>query len=324
MFIPLYKKLRRKSMVSGVLLCAILLLLAACASAPVPQAETAEPELTFMPGGAVETGFTGAVLMNSIEIRNPNSEPLRLEGMESVLTLGGESVHTRTEEGFILEGGERRVLPLVIDLNFDDLYRDFPVLGDAETAAWQIRTDCRWNPADGESRSVSAAEEGEISLVRKPRFDFESLYVKSLGLMGADIIILMKTENPNAFAVNMDTLKGTLRVNDLRWTVLESGKSVELPAASMSDFGFQFRLEFLSMGRTVRDLLSRQEALDYLFGGDMTLSSARVSPGGEDLPLQFSGDVEIIHPDTTGGAHSSLKIENSIESNLINIFGRYR
>lgn len=329
MFIPFHKKmavmtLSRRAVHSAVLFSVALLLLAACASAPAPKAEQAGPELTFLPGGSVEIGFSGAVLTNSVEFYNPNREPLRVERGESVLTLGGERVLSRTDGGFTLAGGERRVLPLAMDLSFAELYRDFPLLGDAEEAAWQIGTDCHWTSSEGESRTVSAGEQGVVSLVRKPRFDFESLYVKSLGLMGADIIILMKTENPNSFAVNMDALRGVLRVNEQRWTELESGKSVELPAGSVSDLGFQFRLEFLSMGRTVRDLLSRQEALDYLFGGDMTLSSSRVSPGGEDLPLRFSGDVEIIHPDTTGGAHSSAKIENSIESNLINIFGRYR
>ena len=326
MFIPLHKNLnRKKTNTGGVLSCVLVLLLSACAAVPEKKV-LAEPELILVSESPVSSSFTGTVLTYSYELYNPNDEPLYVETVKSFLILDGEIVSSISDDGIVLDAGARKSFPLVMDLSFDELYRDFPAFAAAEVhkADWQLRTDCRYRDADEQLQTLSAADRGEMDLVKLPRFDFESLYIKSLGLMGADIIILMKTENPNPFALNMDALKGTLRVNNLRWTELESAQSVELPAGSVSDFGFQFRLEFLSMGRTVRDLISREEALDYLFDGVMTLSSDPVSPDGEELPLRFSGDVEIIHPDTTGGAHSSVKIENSIESNLINIFGHYR
>ncbi len=324
MFIPLYKNHMKKNSVPGGLFCVLVLLLGACSSAPVVKTADPVPELALISEAPVMTGFRASVLSFSYEIYNPGAETLHVEGVESSLLLDGRVVSSLSDGALVLEGGERKVLPLYFDLIFEELYREFPEFADLPGASWQLRTDCRYRGGDEELLTLSSEEDGEMVLVKLPRFDFESLYVKSLGLMGADIIILMNAENPNPFAVNMDALEGVLRVNDQRWTELASGKSVELPSVSLSQFGFQFRLEFLSMGRTVRDLLSRQEALAYLFDGAMALSSLPVSPEGEELPLVFSGNVEIIHPDTTGGAHSSVKIENSIESNLINIFGRYR
>ncbi len=100
-------------------------------------------------------------------------------------------------------------------------------------------------------------------------------------------------------------------------------KALTLAPGENLERGVGFRLEFLSMGRTVRDLLSREGALPYTFRGKMVLEAPEVPLAEETLPLQFSEKVKLIHPDTTGGAHSSVKIEDSIEKNLIHLFGRY-
>ena len=61
-----------------------------------------------------------------------------------------------------------------------------------------------------------------------------------------------------------------------------------------------------------------------IFAGESLLETEVEFLEEEKLGLALNGEIELEKPDTTTkGAHSSVKIENSIEENLLHIFGHY-
>ncbi|MDC7232080.1 MAG: LEA type 2 family protein [Spirochaetales bacterium] len=310
------KKLLRKAV--------ILLVVLGCTACETVEMLIQKPEVSVNSVQIQDISFNDITLNMELQVYNPNPVGIDLESFDYNLLIEENSlVKGLAGEGLALSAGGSSLINLPLTLSYEELYRSVSSLLDSDESEYRVDTGFNFLlPVLGEQR-IELSHEGKIPNVRMPRFEFVNLYVKSLGLMGADLVILMNVENPNAFDVGLNKFTGALEVNNQNWAELSTLKAVDFPSKEQGEIGFQFRLEFLSMGRTVRDLLADQKALNYDFSGNISLDSSLDLMQEATLPLNISGSVDLVHPDTTGGEHSSLKIERSIEDNLINIFGLY-
>jgi LEA14-like dessication related protein len=312
--IPLFRKLAYITL--------ILILAASCASVkPV----ILDPEVSVTEVRVTELSFYEISLEMELLITNPNPLGIDLEGFDYDFLINDASfIRGNQEDKVSLAAHGKSSLVIPFTLNYQNMYQTMVSIRDSRESDYKIVTGLHFVlPVLGEQR-LELAHEGQIPLIRLPRFSFESLYVSSLGLMGADIIILMKVQNPNSFDINLKEFQGVLKVNKQKWAELDVPETVFFPSEEWRDMGFQIRLEFLSMGRTVRDLLSGEEALFYDYQGQTLLESSLEGLKDAYLPLDVSGEIELIKPASTiEGQHSSQKIEDTIEGNLLNIFGAY-
>lgn len=283
-----------------------------------------KPEVSVNSVEIRSISFQDITLDMEVLVYNPNPIGIDLESFDYDLLIEDSSLlKGSAAEGLSLEANGSSIITIPLTVNYKDLYQSVSSMREQDESAYRVDTGFSFQlPILGEQR-IELSHEGKIPNVRMPRFSFESLYVKSLGLMGADLVILMNVDNPNAFGIGLNEFRGVLDINKQKWAELSAGEAVYFPAGGSGELGFQFRLEFLSMGRTVRDLLSKNESLNYEFVGNILLDSSLDMMKEVSLPLNISGGVDLLHPDTTGGVHSSRKIEDSIEENLLNIFGMF-
>lgn len=266
--------------------------------------------------------FQDITLDMELNIYNPNPIAIDLESFDYDLLIEEASLlKGDAQDGLSLEANGSSLITIPLTVDYKDLYQLVSSMKEQDESAYRIDTGFNFIlPIIGEQR-IELSHSGTFPNVRMPRFSFENLYVKSLGLMGADLVVLMNIENPNAFDLGLNEFIGVLEINNQKWAELTTTNPVDFPAGEIGEIGFQFRLEFLSMGRTVRDLLSKNQTLNYDFGGNILLSSSLDMLKEASLPLNINGEIDLLHPDTTGGVHSSRKIEDTIQDNLINIFG---
>lgn len=281
-----------------------------------------KPEVSVNSVEISAISFQDITLDMELLVSNPNPIGIDLESFDYDLQIEEASlVKGDAKDGLYLAANDSSVITIPLTVDYKDLYQLVSSMQEQNESAYRVDTGFNFMlPILGEQR-IELSHEGKFPNVRFPRFSFENLYVKSLGLMGADLVILMNVENPNAFDVGLNEFMGVLEINNEKWAELTTTKAVDFPAGEKGELGFQFRLEFLSMGRTVRDLLSKNQSLNYEFGGNILLNSSLDMMKEASLPLNINGGVDLLHPDTTGGTHSSQKIEDTIEHNLINIFG---
>lgn len=283
-----------------------------------------KPEVTVSSVEIRSISFQNITLDMNLQLYNPNPIAVDLESFDYDFLIE-ETVFLRgnSSEGLNLAANGSSVITIPLTVDYKELYQAVSAMKGQDESAYRVDTGFNFLlPVLGEQR-IELSHEGTIPNVRLPRFKFRNLYVKSLGLMGADLVILMDVANPNAFDIDLNGFAGILEINKQKWAELGITDPVDFTSGETGELGFQFRLEFLSMGRTVRDLLANQQNLNYDFSGDILLDSSLQLMEEMSLPLHFSGEVELLHPDTSGGEHSSRKIEDSIELNLINIFGVY-
>ena len=312
-----------KNRVKCIILPVVLfLLLAGCASV---KELIEEPEILDTSVTLTGLSFQDVQLELNLQVLNPNKISITLGGYGYNFSLAGSPLFSgHSDEGITLGAESVSSLKIPLTIRFRDLYDTYENLEGADEADYRIESQVLFTlPVLGEV-TVEADKEGTIPLVKPPIFHFESLYVTDLGIMGADILVRMTVENPNVFEISQKDFRGALFVNDRKWADLSLVEPLELAAGGKSDCNFKIRLEFLSMGRTVRDLLSGEKALYYRFPGEVVLEPIRELMGIETLTLDLNGEIQLCKPDTTAeGEHSSVKIENSIEDNLLNLFGAY-
>ncbi len=283
-----------------------------------------KPEVSVKSVKASAISFQEITLDMDLLIENPNPVGISLSSFDYGLMIEDQGLLKGTSgDGLDIEALGSSVVTVPLTVNFKELYAAVSSMLNQDESAYRIDTGFNFMlPVLGEQR-VELSHEGTFPNIRMPSFSFKNLYVKSLGLMGADLIVTMEVENPNAFDVGLNGFDGEFRINKETWSQLSVNQSVEFASRGMGEIGFEFRLDFLSMGRTVRDLLTSSEPLNYDFTGEVSLDSSLELMSEALIPLNFQGGVDLVHPDTTTGEHSSIKIEDSIEKNLINIFGMY-
>ena len=293
-----------------------------CSSAPLLLQE---PEITDITVSMTDISFEQVSLTVSVVIYNPNPVSLDLSRYSYAFSLEGNPlISGENAEGLNLSAGGASVVEIPITMVYKDLYETFEQLQGADEAAYRMDAEFSFSlPVLGDV-VLETFKEGSVPLVKIPRFRFVSLHVKDLGMMGADIEVLMETENPNPFVLKQNHFEGDLIVNGERWATLSLPESLEIAPGEKGSFRFRIRLEFLSMGRTVRDLLSGEKRLFYSFPGMVVLDGDLELLDRELLDLSLEGEILLDKPDnTTEGQHSSEKIEDSIEDNLLHLFGRY-
>lgn len=283
-----------------------------------------KPEVSVNSVEIKSISFKELTLEMDLLVYNPNPISIDLESFDYDFLIEDASlIKGAAAEGLNLEAMGSSVVTIPFTVDYKDLYESVSTMLKEDESAYRVDTGFNFLlPVLGEQR-IELSHEGQIPNVKMPRFNFKNLYVKSLGLMGADLVILMDVENPNAFDIGLNDFMGILEVNKQTWAELNITEAVDFNSKETGELGFQFRLEFLSMGRTVRDLLSKEQNLSYDFAGNILLDSSLPLMEEISLPLNIDGEVALLHPDTSGGEHSSRKIEDSIEANLINIFGRF-
>ncbi|WP_168203463.1 LEA type 2 family protein [Oceanispirochaeta crateris] len=284
-----------------------------------------EPEVSIIDVSISELSYFDITLEMELLVSNPNPVGIQLAGLDYDLLLDEVSFikGDQDDEITVAAGGTSTVV-IPITMNYQNLYQTVSSLADSRDADYQIVTGLSFMlPVLGKQR-LELSHQGQFPLVRIPRFEFESLYVSSLGLLGADIIILLKAQNPNSFELYLNDFEGTLNINKQKWAELKIPETLAFASDEWTDMGFQIRLEFLSMGRTVRDLLSGEDALFYDYQGDILLGSSLELLKEATLPMNLSGEIGLTKPSsTTEGQHSSEKIEETIADNLLNLFGAY-
>lgn len=299
-----------------------ILFLSACTAIKEP---VLPPEVLSSEVHITELSFRGISLVKTIVLSNPNGVAVELTTYDSDLLFEESSYKSVNQDAHrILAPFETVTLTIPYDIDYNTLYQKMSSLENLTEFPYRINTDLQFTLTGEDLLTVSVSCDAVMPLVREPLYRFNSLYVKSLGMMGADIIVRMYALNPNSFDILLKDFKGKLVVNNENWSVLKITESVDLPAGKVGETVFNFRLEFLSMGKTVRDLLSGESELFYDFDGTSELNTAIPLLEEETLVLDLDGEIELYKPESTKeGAHSSEQIEQSIEDNLLHLFGRY-
>lgn len=282
----------------GAVLCLLLVttFLTSCAvlNELAGEANIRRPQVDF--AGAKITGlsFDTAELLFDLKIRNPNSVGLTMAGFDyDFLINNGSFLKGKQDKGLEIAAAGESAVQLPLSLRYVDLYQTYQSLKDQDLSNYQINFGFVFDVPVLGRVNIPVSKSGDFPLLKLPKISVDSLKLKGLALTGADLILRVQLDNPNAFSMLLEKLQYRFAVDGRNWI---SGYAEEPTQVAEKGRGFvdiPISLDLLQMGRSVYQLLSGDKDLNYKLGGNLDLVTSLPLLGKVNLPFDCAGNVKL-------------------------------
>ena len=272
----------------------LLLILGSCASL---SDLIRKPEVTVRQIKPLAISFQEITLEMELLIENPNPVEINLEGYDYDFLIEGSSFLKGTQnDPLSISANSSSTVKVPLTVNYRELYKSLSSLQEDGESDYTIVTGLHFMlPVLGKQR-LELSHEGTLPHVQKPKFSLASLEIEKLTLGGADLLVRINAENPNAFDFTIREMKGELIINRDKWADLKSLEEKLFPSGETTEMDFRFQLNFLSMGRGLYNILKERGTIDYNLEGGVQLGSSLELLGETSLPLSLSGKIDLINP----------------------------
>lgn len=269
----------------------LVLLLTGCASL---EDFIRKPEVSVVRVVPTMADFRHIELEMELLVKNPNPIGISLEGYDYDLTIDGASfIKGRMDEKVNLEPEGSSVFKVPLSLDYTELYSSLKSMGDDTESAYEIATTFYFLlPILGEQQ-LKLSHEGTLPNIKVPGISLGKLEVTRLNFTGADIRAGLKISNPNGFDYTLKQMTAGLDVNGISWAQLAQSSPVLVPAGKEADLSYDFRLDFINMGRIVYRLIKGEDAVSYDLQGRLDLGSSLPYLGEMEMPLDLSGKIDL-------------------------------
>ena len=122
-------------------------------------------------------------------------------------------------------------------------------------------------------------------MVEKPKVEFEHVDLRDVSGNGATVLVGLKVENPNGFALHVDSVRYTLDVKGKQIATGSIDKPVEVAAKGSAVVEIPVPVKFSDLFSSVLDLL-QSGGTEYHVNGD-----ARI--GAFTIPFDKKGEMKL-------------------------------
>jgi len=259
------------------------------------KANFQKPQVDFAGAKLDHLTFEKIGLLFDLKITNPNPMGVKLTGFDFDFLLNDHSfVQGKNDAGVEIPANGHRIVPVLVSMKFDEVYRTFTSLRDQDSTRYQL--DCGLSfdlPILGPQR-IPISKTGSVPLIKIPKIGIESLKLNKLNLTGADLKLQIKLTNPNALAFTLQAFDYQLEINGQPWIDGRRNQPLEIAAKRQSVLEIPFSVNFLQIGQSAYTLLSGEQDLSYRLKGSLALASSLPIFKETRLPFDTSGKVRLI------------------------------
>ncbi len=254
-----------------------------------------KPQVQFAGVKLTGLSFQAVDLLFDLTISNPNSVGIKMAGFDYDFLINNRTfVQGNQEKGLKIQAKGENTVQIPISLRFADVYQSLKSYAAQDSTKYQIKCGFAFDlPILGTQR-IPVSKTGSIPLLKFPELSVESLQIKSLNLLGADLQLNVKIANPNAIAFIIKAMNYQLEINNNQWLTGESDNNTQIPAKDKSHLTFPISLNFLQLGQSVKQLLNNEQAVDYKFTGNLDLASSIPLLKQVTIPFDQSGRIRAI------------------------------
>jgi LEA14-like dessication related protein len=239
--------------------------------------------------------FDNLDLLFDIQIDNPNTVGINLASFDYDLLINENSfISGNQSDELKIDAQNSSTIQLPVTLKFLDLYNTFNDLKNNNESKYQIKCGLNFNlPVLGNTR-IPISKSGDIPLLKLPKISFNSVKLQSIGLTGANLMLEVKFQNPNAFSMLIDQMKYNFQVNGKKWL---SGKATQKTQTSQNGeslIQIPVSLDFLQMGSSMYQLIAGGKNLNYNFSGNLDINNSHPLLNSMSLPFDEKGTFDIL------------------------------
>jgi LEA14-like dessication related protein len=238
--------------------------------------------------------FDRADLQFDVSLTNPNPLGVTLAGFGYRLTVNEQPfLQGREEESLHIQAQGESMLQIPVVLAYDHLYKTIQSLLQEDTATYRLECDFSFDlPAVGIVQ-VPMNADGQAPLPKLPALRIESLDLHQMSPLGADLVLNLRLENPNAFSMILEGMQYQLKINDQPWASGETGNRISISEKKDGLVEIPISLDFLTIGTSIHSLLREETSLNYQFQGDLDVSTSLPLLSRTHLPFDLSGKTEV-------------------------------
>lgn len=252
-----------------------------------PEVRIADTELEAL-------SFSGLTLRFDMEIRNPNPIGISLSGFDYELQIEGTPfVSGEVDEKVTIEARDRSIVPLPVELGFEDLVRTIRELEDREEAAYQLTSGFSFDlPVLGRVR-IPVSTEGSVPILRVPGLEVRSLRLNSISLSGASLDLELELRNRNNFKIFIESLEYRFRVDERDWASGMRQERVRIGENDVAALTIPVELDFAAVGLSVYQMILGAEALQYTLEANVDVGTSLRVLKNASLPFNVAGQLRI-------------------------------
>lgn len=268
--------------------CSMVRSLTGGTQAQKPRAELVAARLSGI-------SFDRADLQFDINITNPNPLGVTLAGFGYRLTVNGHPfLQGREEKNLHIQARGESLLQIPAVLVYDHLYGTIKNLLQEDTADYHLECDFSFDLPVVGTVQVPMSADGQMPLPKLPTVRIEGLDLRQLSPLGADLVLNVRLDNPNAFSMILEGMQYQLKIDDRPWASGETGKRISITQKGNGLVEIPISLDFLTIGASIHSLLQEGKPLDYRFQGDLDVNTSLPLLSRTHLPFDLSGKTEVV------------------------------
>lgn len=174
-------------------------------------------------------------------------------------------------------------------MRFDDLYRIAESYRDKDDAPYKLSGTLHVDNPAGQPFAIPFSQSGTFPVLKVPQVELAKVELKGVSFSGADVRLALNVKNPNAQAINVQSLDYTITLAGAQVATGNLPSPLDLPAKGTGSFGTDIKLSF-SKAAAAMEAIKKASNADYSIGGTL---SANTPWGQVATPFTKSGTVRI-------------------------------
>jgi LEA14-like dessication related protein len=287
-------KSSRFSILAAVGIAAAVLLAGGCESLRDAVEVMRKPEVRIAATEIEALSFIGLTLRFDVEIENPNPIGIGLAGFDYELQIEGNSfVNGQVQERFAIAARERSIIPIPVELGFEEIAQTFAELAGKEEAAYQLSSGFSFDlPVLGRVR-VPVRTDGSFPILRPPRLQVVNLRLNEISLSGASLTLDLELINRNSFKVFVESLEYRFQVDGRDWASGMRRERVRISENDSTRLTIPVDLDFGALGRGVYQMILAGGSLQYAFKANVDVGTSLRELKETSLPFELTGQLRI-------------------------------
>ncbi|NOZ56500.1 MAG: LEA type 2 family protein [Calditrichaeota bacterium] len=277
-------------------LAVVVVLLVGCAGLQTlfKSAAVKKPEVRVVDTKLASLSFSGADLVFTFAIDNPNPVGVTLAGFDYDLKIADRDfLQGKHQEELSVPAKGQGSVSLPLTIQFADLYKVLKSLAEQDTTDYTLSAGFVVKvPVLGNVR-IPVTKSGKLPVLKVPKVRLKGLALRGLSLTSADLAAKLAVTNPNAVAFLLNRLSYDLQIDQHPLVSGEFTEPVQLTPKGEAVVELPVHLNFLQLGRSIRDLITGGAQRQYRLRGKIDLGSSLPFLKQAVLPFDVTGEVKI-------------------------------
>ena len=230
-----------------------------------------------------------------VNIQNPNALSATLAGFDYDFQLGGSSFITGSQDKQLtIESMGQSQVEIPISLTFKEIYETYQSLKNQDSTNYKLACGLMFDlPVLGRTR-IPVSKSGDVPLIKIPKVNIGSIKLKKISFSGADLLLNLKLDNPNNFSFALDKLNYDFAINNKTWAKGLTQEKLSVNKKGKSTVSIPISLNFSQMGSAIYNIIKGNQALNYNLQGDVDLNTSVPMLKNVSLPINRSGQINIL------------------------------